>query len=140
VSAAPSGDRNIAEALRASLGGGGRFRDRSFEASHEGVGRQHDEEVDRGSDQQEREDGVQEVSNHDVIEGDCAEVGFADQAADDWCEYIFDEGCDYGAECSANDDANSQIEDVSAQNKIPKSFEHVFLQTSSANSTRFITD
>ena len=52
--------------------------------------------------------------------------GLPDKVADDRSEYIFDEGCDYGAECSANDDADSQIEDVTAQNKIPKSLEHVF--------------
>jgi hypothetical protein len=126
VGAALGGYRDITQALGASLGSGWSFRDRSFEASHEGVSRQHNEEVNRGSDQQERDECVQEISDHDVVNGDCAEVRLADDVADDRSNDILDKRCDDGAERCSHDYAYGQIEDVTAENKIPKSFEHVF--------------
>ena len=53
--------------------------------------------------------------------------GLPTRLPDERGEYILDERSYNRSKCAADDDADSQIEDVAAQNKITKSLEHRYL-------------
>jgi len=92
------------------------------------IGRHHDKEINRDRDHEKCDDGVEEVADHNVVKCNRAEVRFAGQVADDRRKHVLDERCNHGAEGAAHDDANGEIENIAAQNKVSKSFEHFFLQ------------
>src|SRR6516164_6667702 len=116
--------RNIAKALRASLCCWRHFGYRLMESSHKRIRRNHNEEVNRCRNHKERNHGIQEISDHDVIDLNGTEVWFAHKIADNRSKYILHERGHNRSERAADDDANRKIEYVAAQNKITKSLQH----------------
>ena len=93
--AAFRGGRNVAEALRACFGRWRHIRYRLLEAGHEGIGRNHDEEVNRRGNHQECDDGIQEIADHDVVDGIALKSGLPTRLPMNGREHILDERCDY---------------------------------------------
>ena len=101
---------------------------------HQGVDRQDDEEVDRSGDNQERNQRIEKVAVSDLGTVDFGnqvrKVWFADNRGDQWSQDVFDEGGDYRTEGRAYDNADGQVHDVSTQEELLKTFEHVSLPSS----------
>jgi hypothetical protein len=65
---------------------------------------------------------------HWHVDNKGGEVGGAHQRGDHGGDYIGGNGRGDRAEGRADDDGNSQVYNISTQNKITKAFQHVFLQ------------
>lgn len=122
-----------------ALGAGFRRRRRrrrgrgSFDASQESIERQDDGEVNYAGHNQERNGGVDEVANVDGravdLDDHAAEVGLAHHGSDELGEDVFHHGVDDGIESRADDDGDGQVDNVSTQNKVAKSLEHLILRS-----------
>ena len=130
--AALGGDWNVAEALGAWLGGGFSQRFGLLDARLERIRGQHNGEIDHTGHDQERNRCVQKIADLDLaaayMQNDAAEIGLAERGGDQRVENVTHQGCDNGVERGAQNDSDSKVHDVSAQNKISKSFQHCFLQ------------
>jgi hypothetical protein len=139
---------NIAEALRACLGGGqngrgcggGEFLDHILH-------RHNDREIDCGCDEQEVDQRVEQLADVDIawsyiVSGQRAgrrwhavqrrdmndqggEVRRTDKGGDQRGDDVGSDRCGDGSKGGSDNDRNSQIDDVPAKDEIPKSFEHV---------------
>jgi hypothetical protein len=121
--ATASVDWNLAQAFGAFLGGrigrGWAFS----RPGDESVDRRHHEEIDGGCDQNEADYGGDEFAYRKYgstnCEGEPGElVRLANQKGDEGVDEVFYEGGDHGAESSADDHADCEIDDVSAKNKL----------------------
>src|SRR5215469_1274382 len=125
--AAGGGDGDVAEALRAGLGGrrGGHF---GVEFLQE-ILRGHDEEEvdDRGEDE-EVDDGGEEVAVADLasvnVADQVAKVGLAYESSEKRVDDLFGERGDDCSEGGTDDDGHSQVHDVATQNEVAESLEH----------------
>ena len=127
--AAAGSDGDVAEALRAGLGGRWRGCFRAFEFLQEVLRGQNENKVDDPGEQDERDCGVEEVSvfNFAAVDGpyEGGEVRLAYDGGDEWGNDVADERGDDCGEGSADDDGDGEVHNVAAQNEITKTFEHV---------------
>lgn len=126
--AARGGNRNIAEALRARLGGGG---GRATKTKQKRVDGKDDEEVDGTGDQEEGDRGVEEIAVLDDAavdrKGKGGEIWFADNGSDEGINYVGNKGVDNAGEGSADDDGDCEVDHVAAEDEVTKTFEHEVL-------------
>lgn len=117
--------RDVGEALAAGLGGDGVG---SLEPRHQVIGRRDDEEVDDESQKEEADGGVEKVAVLDDAavdaQGEGREVRFPDDGGDQWVDDVAHKRCNDGAECGANNDGDSKVEDIATKDKISKSLNH----------------
>lgn len=132
VGTALGGKRNFAQTFGAGFEGRRRIGCGLLEPGLERVQGQNNGEINHGTYDEKRDDGVEETAYFDVavayVDDDVAEVWLADGGGDEGIEDIAHQGCDDGIEGRADDDGDSQIDNVAAQNKVSKTFEHFFLQ------------
>jgi len=115
---------NLAEAFR-TLFGGRIGRSGIFAgAGNQGVDRGDDEEVHGAGDEQEADDGGDEIADGKYGgadgEADTGEVGFADEQGNDGVDDVFYECGHDGAERSADDDADGEVNNVATQYELLK--------------------
>src|SRR5271163_2903439 len=124
------GNRDFAQALRAGLGGG-RWNHLGFKSVHQGIDWQHHQKVNRGGDDQKRDRGVEEVAVLDSAAVDMEyqerKVRFADDRRNQWVDNVGHQGVDDRRESGAYDYCYGKIDHIAAQDKIAKSFNHLFL-------------
>ena len=126
--ASPRGNRNLAVALRALLGGGIGRGVRAPQPRHHRVHRQHDKEIDRRRYQQERNNGIDKVANQELAavdrEFDRRKIRCPDDSRDQRRQQIFHECGNDGAEGDPHDDRDGKIKDVTAQNELLEPLQH----------------
>src|SRR5271167_2484165 len=124
-SAASGVQRNVTLALRTFLFVG---KGLLLVTLHQRIHRQHHEIVHGRSDEQERDDRVDEITIKKLrpvyLEIEAGEVRLAGDGRDNRGEQVFHEGGDYGAKRGTDNDAHRKIDNIAAQNKLAKSFEH----------------
>lgn len=114
-------ERNLREALRALLCGWV-CRRLLARASEKRIHRHDDEEVDCGRDEHERNEDVDEIADHELAvvyrEEDAGEVRDLGDGCDERREKILDERSHDRAERSADNHADSQVDDVPPKHKL----------------------
>src|ERR1035437_754711 len=128
VCAAPGCNGDLAKALGAGFGDRRRGGNGLLEAIEQRVDGQHHREVNHAGNDEERNGGIEKVADVDWsavhLEDDVLEVGRANDSRNELREDIFYQRCDDCTESSADDDGDSQIDDIPAENKIAKTFQH----------------
>jgi hypothetical protein len=98
------------------------------QALHDGVDRKNDEEVDGGRDEQELDRGVEEVAVLDVttmdVQHQVGEIRLLDDGCDQWRDDVAYQRVDDTGESRADDNGNGQIDYITAQDEVAKTFEH----------------
>ena len=124
--AAVSGGWDLGEALGAGFVSDG-FG--AFDAGEQLLHREDEEEVDDEGDDEEVDDGVEEVAVFDgcVVDGDdeIGEVGLTYDSGDKRSDDVFDERFGDRSEGRADDDGDSEVDDVAAEDEVAKTFDHV---------------
>lgn len=122
------GDRDVREALAARLGCGCLG---PLELGEHVVCGYDDEDIDDRSQKQEADGSIEEVAvlhNAAVdIEGECGEVGFADEGGDKRVDDVPNEGCHDGTEGYPDDDCDGEVEDIATKDKVSESLDHIFI-------------
>src|SRR5262245_43669030 len=112
---------DFAQALRALPGGRVRGRFTLSQPLGDGVHRGHDEEIHRGSNEEEGHDRIDEAPDHELaavhFEGNGRKIWFAENGADERCQQVLHEGGDHSAERSADYDGYGEVHDVSPQHE-----------------------
>ena len=123
------GNRDFAQALRAGLGGG-RLDYLGFKFGHQGIDWQHDHEVNRGGDDQKRDQGVEEVAVLDSaavnMQHQERKIRLADDRRNQGVDDVGHQGVDDRRESGADDNGYGKIDHIAAQDEIAKSFNHFF--------------
>jgi len=76
------------------------------------------EEVNGKGHEKESDRGVEEISHEERTPLLCGKIRLANDGANERREEIFGEGTNDGAECSADDHANCEIDDVAAHDEL----------------------
>ena len=122
VRAAASGDGNIAEALFARLGRGSRRGLAFVGTRRNGIHRHHNKEVDCSGDEHEADNRIDEVAEAENglsdVPMDSGKVRLADQYRDQRRDDVLGERSYNGAERSAHDHADREIDDVTTHDKL----------------------
>jgi hypothetical protein len=123
------GNRDVAQALRAGLGGG-RCNHLGFKFVHQGIDWQQDQKVNRGSDDQKRDQGIEKVAVLDNpavnMQQQEREVRLADDRRYEWVDDVGHQSVDDRAKCGADHNGYGKIDHIAAQDEIAKSFNHYF--------------
>jgi hypothetical protein len=126
--AAGGRDRDVAEALRAGLCGGN-FDCRRVELPEQILRGQNQQEIHNSGDDEEVDDGGEEGAVFDLaameIEDEAVKAGLANDGTNQGADDVGGKCGDDGAERCANDDGDSQIHHVAAEDEIAKTFDHV---------------
>lgn len=132
MGAAPGVDGNLAQALRALLGGGIGGRRVLAHARDQGVDRSDDKEIDRRRDQQEIHQRGDEDANREGRrpngEGNRGEVRLADQKGNNRFNQRLDQGSHNSAKSRANHDADRHVDHIATKNELLETREHASLQ------------
>ena len=124
--AAAGGQGDLGEALGAGFVRGG-FG--ALDAGEQLLHGKDEEEVDDEGDDEEVDDGVEEVAIFDgrLMEGEdeIGEVGLTYDGSDKRGDDVFDERFGDSCESRADDDGDSEVDDVAAQDEVAKAFDHV---------------
>ena len=129
--AAPCGDRDFAEAFWTFLccGIGRRFA--ASHPCHKGVHRKHDENIDCGGNEHERQECVDEIADQKFaamdFKGDGGKIGLTGNGGDQRCDQIFHKCGDDGPKSRAHDDCYGEVQNVAAKQELPEALEHVVL-------------
>src|SRR5271166_2195432 len=131
MGAAAGSQRNLTQALRARLRRGRNFGLELFQPRLQVVERQYYGKINHHGHNQKRNSGIEEVADLDVSTADvhyyAAEVRFAHCGRNQRVQYVAHQRRDDGVEGRAENDGNGQVYDVSTQNEIAKSPEHISL-------------
>jgi len=123
--AAGRGERDVAQALRAGLGGGAGG---AAETQQKGVDWKDDEEVNHDRDKGKGDRGVEKVAVLDDaavdVKGEGGEVRLADDRGDKRVDDVGDERGDDAGEGGADDDGDGEVDDVTAKDEVSKVLEH----------------
>ena len=121
-------DRDVAEALRAHLGGWG--REDGIKFFDQVLRRDDEEEVDHGSEDEEVDYRGEEVTVVDLAAVDMAdevaEVWLADKGAEQGVDDLVGQGGNDAGEGGADDDGDGEVHHIAAQDEVTKAFEHEY--------------
>ena len=123
--AAFGGEGDVGEALGAGLVG---YMNGALDLGEEVVERNDDEEVDDGGNDEEVDGGVKEAAVFDgcAVEGggEAGEVGGVDGGGDELHDDVFGQRGDNRAEGGTDDDGDSEVDNVAAQDEVAKALKH----------------